>query len=202
MRRSLFAFAAMAAATAAFPAFAADAPAADKPVPNVGDVFEYAKTFVTIDCPRWEVAAVGKDGYNLLQCGEKTAYLDATTATLAKIVAGDKRLVEFKPRSPTLSFPITVGKKWDGQYEGYRADNGNAWKSTVSCEAKAFETIKVPAGEFEAYRIQCADSWDAFPFHGVSDSTAWYAPKLGAVVKSVNPSQSDFDYELVSYHVK
>ena len=201
MRRSLFGLIGM-TAMIAFPAFAEDAPPADKPAPNVGDVFEYAKNFVTISCARWEVKAVDKDGYNILQCGEDMAYLDATTATLTKIVDGDKRLVEFKPHSPTLSFPITVGKKWDGQYEGYRADNGNAWKSAVSCEAKAFETVKVPAGEFQAYRIECADNWDAFPFRGTSDSTIWYVPKLGTVVKSVNPSQSDFDYELVSYHVK
>lgn len=202
MRCRLFAAISMAAATA-FPALAADAPAADKPTPQVGDVFEYAKGFVTVACPRWEVTEVGKDGFAILQCGDNRAYIDAATDTLSKIVGpGDKRLIEFKPRSPTLDFPLALGKKWNGQYEGYRADTGATWKSTVSCEAKSFERVKVSAGEFDAYRIDCADAWESFPFRGVSDSSVWYAPKPGTVVKSVNPTQSAFDYELAAYHVK
>jgi hypothetical protein len=191
------------AAIVAFPALAGEAPPADKPAPAVGEVFEYAKRFVTIDCKRWQVKEVGKDGYNVLQCGDDLAYLDAATATLVKIVgAGDKRLIEFKPHSPTLAFPIAVGKKWNGKYEGYRADTGASWESSVDCVAKSFETVKVPAGEFQAYRIDCADNWESLPFRGVSDSTIWYAPKVGTVVKSVNPSQDAFDYELVSYQAK
>ncbi|MGO8916200.1 MAG: hypothetical protein ACLQJR_09855 [Stellaceae bacterium] len=200
MRRSLFGLVAVAAI--AVPAFAEDAPPADKPAPTVGDVFEFAKRFVTVDCKRWEVKEVGKDGYNLLQCGDNLAYIDAATATVARIVTADgKRLVEYKPGSPYLSFPLEVGKKWDGKYDGYRNGTGS-WESTVSCQAKSFEPIKVAAGEFQAYRIECADNWQAMGFRGVADSTAWYVPKLGMVVKSVNPSQSDYEYELVAYHVK
>ena len=200
MRRSL-GFIAIAAA-AALPAFAANAPTADKPTPKVGDVFEYAKRLFAIDCTRWEVKAVGQDGFNILQRGDNTAYYDAGSGTLARIVAGGKPLFEFKPHSPLLSFPIELGKKWEGKYDGYRADQGASWKSEVSCEVKAFETVKVPAGEFEAYRVVCADNWDASPYRGTIDSTFWYAPKIGTVVKNVNASDSAFDYELAGYHVK
>lgn len=201
MRRS-WGFIAFVTAAVAFPAFAANAPTAEKPTPKVGDVFEYAKRFVSIDCQRWEVKAVGQDGYNILQCGDNLAYINAGTGTLTKIVAGDKRLFEFKPYSPTLSFPLELGKKWQGKYDGYRADQGASWTSDVSCEAKAFEPVKVPAGEFEAYRISCADNWESGAFRGTADSTFWYAPKIGTVVKNVNASDSAFDYELAAYHVK
>jgi hypothetical protein len=201
MRRSL-GFIAIAAAAAALPAFAANAPTADKPTPKVGDVFEYAKRFVAIDCPRWEVKAVGQDGYDILQCGDNTAYIDAGSGTLTRIVANNKRLFEFKPHSPTISFPIELGKKWEGKYDGDRGDQDASWKSDVSCEVKAFETVKVPAGEFEAYRVVCADNWEATPFRGTIESTFWYAPKIGTVVKNVNAADSAFDYELAGYHAK
>jgi hypothetical protein len=195
-------FIAVVAAAVAFPAFAANAPTAEKPASNVGDVFEYAKRFVSIDCQRWEVTAVNQNGYDILKCGDYQAYVNAGSGTLTRIVSGGKPLFEFKPYSPTLVFPLEVGKKWQGKYDGYRADQGASWKSDVSCEAKAFEPVKVPAGEFEAYRISCVDSWESPPFRGEADSTFWYAPKIGSVVKNVNASDSAFDYELVSYHVK
>lgn len=185
----------------AMPALAADAPPAEKPAPKVGDALEYTRRFVTIECKRWEVMALDKDGYTLTQCGDNLAYIDPETATVARIVSkSGSKLLEFKPRSPTLAFPLQIGKKWQGEYEGYRAANGTHWKSHVSCEAKAFEPVKVAAGEFEAYHIECEDAWESTPFHGFSHSVSWYAPKLGAVVKSTNTSQSEFDFELAGYN--
>lgn len=57
MRRSLFLLTSL-AALFALPALAEDAAPVDRPVPNVGDVFEYAKSFVTVKCAHWEVKAV------------------------------------------------------------------------------------------------------------------------------------------------
>jgi len=182
------------------PALAADAPSAEKPVPKVGDVLEYTKRFVTIDCKRWEIKELNRDGYNVSQCGDNLAYIDAQTATIARIATlSGSNLIEFKPRAPTLAFPLQIGKKWEGDYEGYRASNRTHWKSHVKCQAKSFEPVKVAAGDFEAYRVECEDAWESTPFHGFSDSVYWYAPKLGTVVKSTNTSQSDFDFELASY---
>ena len=195
-------FITMVAAAVAFPAFAANAPVAEKPATKVGDVFEYANRFVSIKCQRWEVTAVNQNGYNVLKCGDYETYVDAASGDVTKIVSGNKPLFEFKPHSPALAFPIELGKKWEGKYDGYRADQGASWKSDMSCEVKAFEPVKVPAGEFEAYRIACADNWQAPPFSGTADSTFWYAPKIGTVVKNVNRSDSAFDYELAAYHVK
>jgi hypothetical protein len=184
----------------ALPAYAEDAPPAEKPTPKVAQVFEYAKRYVTVDCKRWEVKDVNKDGYTLIQCGDYIAYVEAETGTLAKIVKQDGApVVEFKPHSPTLSFPLQIGKKWQGDYDGYRASASAKWKSHVTCEVKSFETVKVAAGEFQAYRIDCEDAWESTPFHGFSPSVSWYAPKIGSVVKSTNASQSDFDFELTSY---
>lgn len=179
------------------------APPAEKPTPKVGDVLEYVKDYVTVGCKRWEVKEVNKDGFNISQCGDNLAYLSTQTATVAKIVTtAGKTMVEFKPGSPVLSFPLQVGKKWEGKYDGTRADTGASWTSSVTCEAKSFETVKVPAGAFEAFKIDCTDSWESPPFRGASEASAWYAPKVGTIVKQVNPSQSAFDYELASYAIK
>jgi len=203
MRTPWFCLGAFAAVAIAPPGSAADAPPAERPAPKVGDVLEYTKRFVTIDCKRWEVKDVNRDGYTISQCGDNLAYIDTGTGTMVRIVGqGGASLIEFKPRSPTLAFPLQIGKKWEGDYEGYRASAGVHWKSHVTCEVKSFEPVKVVAGEFDAYRVQCAEAWESTPFHGFSDSVSWYAPKLGTVVKSTNTSQGDFDFELARYGAK
>ncbi len=74
-----------------------------------------------------------KERYTLTQCGDNLAYIDPETATVARIVSkSGSKLLEFKPRSPTLALPLQIGKKWQRDYEGYRAANGTHWKNPIT----------------------------------------------------------------------
>jgi len=185
------------------PVAAAEAAGAPLPTSEVGDVLVYKDKFVTVDCQRWEVIDLDRDGYRVSRCGDFLAFADRSTGRLFKIVteAGDK-LVRFKPGLPTLSFPLSVGKQWSGEYEGYTNADGAVWSGDTYCEVKAKEDVQVAAGTFTAYRIACRDDWTAGPFSGVSSSRTWYSPKVGAVVKSVNDQDSKWDMELQSYSSK
>lgn len=190
------------AAAPAAPASAKAAPTADKPAVKVGDTYEFAGNFVTVNCKRWEVKELNKDGFNISECGEYLSYISIDNGNLARIVtkSGDK-VVQFSPTAQTLSFPLSTGKSWTGSYRGYTADDGSNWESNVSCQVKAFEPVKVAAGEMEAFRIECTDSWASGPFRGQATSTNWYAPKAKTVVKAMN-STSKFNMELASYSLK
>ena len=56
------------------------------------------------------------------------------------------------------------------------------------CEGVGVEKVKVPAGEFDAYRIECKGHWTRV-FGGTSrtsyQQTLWYAPAIRNQVKSV-----------------
>lgn len=174
--------------------------AAPQPSPSVGDVLVYKDRFLTVDCQRWEVTALDEDGYRLSQCEDKTAYIDNDTGRVFKIVSDDGyKLVRFKPGLPTLSFPMEVGKTWNDTYEGYTNADGAQWQGDTTCEVEAKETVTVAAGEFEAYRVACTDNWSAPPFSGESNSTTWYAPAVGGVVKSVNKQDAKWNMELEAY---
>lgn len=194
--------AAPSASAAPATAATAHAPTAEKPVIHVGDTYEFAGNFVTVNCKRWEVKEVDKDGFNISQCGEYLSYISTANGNLVRIVtkSGDKA-VQFSPTAQTLSFPLTTGKSWTGTYGGYTADDGSTWDSEVSCQVKAFETVKVAAGSMEAFRIECTDNWASGPFRGRSTSTNWYAPKAKTVVKAVNSTEK-FNMELASYQLK
>lgn len=203
MRRVIFCLPGLLAAAMASSAAADTLPPAQMPKPKVGDYIEYSPRFVNLDCKRWEVTNTNKNGFLTLQCGDKIAFLSAENGNLSKIVSGDgETLVQFKPYLPSVSFPLQVGKKWEGKYSGYTADNGLRWTGDQSCEVKDVERVKVPAGEFETYRIECLDNVQVinkiYPIH----TTAWFAPKLGTSVKFVNKENPPYDYVVTSFGTK
>ncbi|MBC7954950.1 MAG: hypothetical protein H7Y33_03645 [Cytophagales bacterium] len=174
-----------------------------KPTPKVGDVLEFANLYVTVPCKRWEVKEVNKDGMQISQCGGNVAYFDVASGNLVRIVTkeGDK-LVQFSPRGTSIDFPLSVGKSWTANYDGYTNDDGASWNAKTKCAVHSAEKIKVAAGEFDTLRIDCEDAWSSGPFNGVSKTTSWYAPKVGTVVKSSNPEAAKWNYELTSFQSK
>jgi hypothetical protein len=173
------------------------------PTSKVGDVVEFDKLYVTVPCKRWEVKELNKNGMLISQCGDNFAHFDAATGAMVRIVTKDgDKLVQFSPRATSIQFPLSVGKSWTGSYDGYTNDDGASWNAKSKCAVQAAEKVKVPAGEFDALRIECEDAWSSGPFSGVSKTTSWYAPKVGTVVKSLNPEAARWNYELTSYQLK
>jgi hypothetical protein len=56
----------------------------------------------------------------------------------------------------------------------------------------------VPAGDFEAYRIDCVDSWKLGGATGQAHSSAWYAPKAATVIKYIQTEDPKWNYEVTS----
>lgn len=76
----------------------------------------------------------------------------------------------------------------------------------TSCTAGNTETVKVPAGEFSALRVNCSTTIDiyisgslAFSFNS-SDST-WYAPGVGMVKSSGSSNMGATEIVLLSYSI-
>ena len=199
MTRSLCGTLGLLTAILSCPAFAETLPPANKPSPKVGRVIEFDAQVMSSGCKRWEVTATDNDGSYIAQCGDNIAYFSNASGNLTKIVSksGDT-LVEFKPQSFALSFPLEVGKKWDGKYTGYTAYNGVSWNSDTSCEVKPPEIVTVPAGQFDAYRVDCVHNWTSGPFDGQAHTSAWFAPKVGATVKFVHAESPELDYQVTS----
>lgn len=202
MKRILSFCGAVVAAVVPFVLFAAGAPPADKPTLKVGDVFEYADKFYAVSCKHWEVKKIEKNGTVVSQCGDDTAYT-AADGNLIKIEdKGGKPLTEFKPQSYSLAFPMKVGKQWEGKNVGFSAIDGYTWDDESTCEVTGFETVKVAAGDFPAYKVDCKDNWKVGAFSGTDASTRWYSPKINAVVKVSAPDRAKWDMELTAFSSK
>ena len=85
-----------------------------------------------------------------------------------------------------LNFPLEVGKKWEHKYNYKSKVSGAAIKWQMEANVVAIEKVKVPAGEFDAYKIQTKGFWN----NGLSGNsgrlqmTDWYAPSARTIVKT------------------
>lgn len=194
-------------AVVAFPTLAALAPRAEKPAMESikpGNYLEFSDSRVSNgSCKRWQVKQPNSDGMLISQCNDlqyfQSVENDFNLSKMAK-VNGEVQF-EFKPFMPDVAFPLEVGKKWIGEYVGTSVHESASWKSKMQCEATAYEKVKVVAGEFDAFRIECVDKWRAMMvLSGEKRSTRWYAPKVNGMVKLVHDDPK-WNYELTGYKV-
>lgn len=186
-------------------ALATESPRAEMPTftgIKPGNYFEFTESGASMGgCKRWNIKELTSDGMLVIQCKDLLIYQSvANSLNITKMVKTNGDLeYEFKPFMPTMVFPLEVGKKWTGEYAGFTEDTGDKWKSKAQCEAVAYEKVKVVAGEFDAFRIECVDNWRAMMvFSGEKKSTRWYAPKVGTVIKVVHDDPK-WNYQLTAY---
>jgi hypothetical protein len=167
----------------------AQAPAsAERPAPSVGDVWKYR----TIDL--WNNSELSTSRAELTEIQPERLLFQFTlsTAPEATILKSTRDLQSCRAMKNSdvevcagaLRFPLRVGDKQ--QYDKLPWFNGEGYFSQ-SCEVKAFEPIKVAAGTFDAFRIECAGATTRVignPFTSRADETFWYAPKAHRIVLS------------------
>ena len=93
-----------------------------------------------------------------------------------------------------LSFPLHVGKKWRYETDTLFKDNNSTARSVVEVEVVRRETVRVVAGEFDAFMLVSKGSFRGLSkggpgiVSGEATSTYWYAPGARAIVKLVAQS--------------
>ena len=86
-----------------------------------------------------------------------------------------------------FSFPLEVGKKWEYKFSFANKLNPGKGRRQLEAHVVAYEKVKVPAGEFDAFRIEYSGFWNSDsnrrPNTGRLTTTNWYAPAARGVVK-------------------
>ena len=85
-----------------------------------------------------------------------------------------------------LSFPLEVGKKWSYKTGFANKTNGNKGRWELEATVVAIERVKVPAGEFDAFKVEYKGFWnnDTTRRNGRLVLSNWYAPTTRCVVKT------------------
>lgn len=95
---------------------------------------------------------------------------------LAMLGADGKPVVRFDPPIG-WEYPLTVGKTWTTRHRMTQLATGAVVEYDFSCKVLDFEKVNVPAGTFDAFRINCKTSTG-------SDDTFWTSPAVQPFVKT------------------
>ena len=166
---------------------AAEQPSAQRPPDaRVGDRVTYSNGVAGLKCNVWEVTEANREGEVVSKCDGNILYSTIDNRNLVRVVNDrGENIIETAPFYPALTFPLYVGKKWAGKYEGRQGMT--KWSSDVECEAVTYEPVQVAAGKFDAFRVECVDKIKFAERRYISrKGTSWYAPAVGVTVKSIN----------------
>lgn len=157
------------------------APSGDKPTYAVGDAWQWVRadrrTGLKEGESRRTVTAVAGDRVEGSENQGRFVMVDHKSMESPDWVrTGDPRF---------LDFPLAVGKKWSFKFEQKNNASPNTTRWQYDAEVVAAEKVKVPAGEFEAFKIRYRGYWDGSGGgNGSATLTNWYAPAARATVRS------------------
>ena len=101
----------------------------------------------------------------------------------------------FDPAFPAYEYPLSPGKSWYRVITAIDPDNGARYRMHTHSRVAGWERIRVPAGEFDALRIErqiFAGNGTGFKSQETIRETDWYVPALGQVARS-EASSEHFD---------
>ena len=99
--------------------------------------------------------------------------------------AVDSGDIKYDPYYPEFKLPLTVGMTWKDKYSTSGTD-GASYSGYVTAKVASLEKVTVPAGTFDAYRIEReveSRSENANSIVTKSQITTWYAPAARRFVR-------------------
>jgi hypothetical protein len=114
-----------------------------------------------------------------------------------EVVPGES--MRYSPAFPLFRFPIEPGRRWKAAVE--QRQDGEPGHRIVEVDARVVgpETVEVPAGRFDAWRIEAVHRAGDVRI----DTVYWFAPRAKRSVRGVETSRSprgtsELIYELQS----
>ncbi|MBT9597648.1 MAG: hypothetical protein IV094_16825 [Vitreoscilla sp.] len=158
---------------------------ADRPEIRVGDRWHFAMHWgdrsTKVDL-LWEVTSVGAER---IEVAETTP---ANPTPRPVLMTRELNVLESQRRKDSdlrqLSFPLAVGKSWTFENDYKLKDSGVSGHASYEVKVVGYEKVKVPAGEFDAFKVDAVGRWSA-AVAGQSTATRvwWYAPAARAIVR-------------------
>lgn len=181
----------------------AQAQKVDRPVTRVGDEWRFAVYYsVPSAAPNriWVVTSVTPAGIEGTENGEPLLLTPELN------VVDSPSAGESNPRA--LSFPLEVGKRWRYTSDWVFKPKGSKGSLDVDVAVVSYETLKVPAGEFQVFKLVAKGRLSGVSpinsqYAGETTTTYWYAPQAHAIVKREhhNPYLGSSTVELVGYRL-
>ncbi|MGH7767831.1 MAG: hypothetical protein ACREQP_10285, partial [Candidatus Binatia bacterium] len=110
-------------------------------------------------------------------------------------ISGGKTINKNDPPSLPLAWPLEAGKQWRNSYVSEDAERKRTQRIDTEVVVAALEEVRVPAGIFEAFRVETYDTQT-----GELISEQWYAPRARWFVKTrIYRDEGPLEQELLSF---
>ena len=194
---------------------------AERPAVTVGDSWEYAyrdTRFIHPGC-KYSLTVEKVSGSRISARVDRPDGCDVGITGTMPVASGSVQTYDLdfnhfyysKSAYRALDFPLEVGKTWVQTYE-YKIGLWN-YSADLTAEVVAVESVTVPAGTFEAFKVIVRRTYEGkapnrWTQSGRTTDTVWYAPVIKNVVKrsysDVGPggSPSPIQRELTSFILK
>lgn len=157
---------------------------ADRPTVKVGDEWQFVEYYVApIQKPNliWVITAVTPAGITGTENGKPlTLTPDSNMVESARRKHSDLKM---------LSFPLEVGMSWAFSNDFMNKEAFAPGRSDVKVTVAGYEKVRVPAGDFDAFKIEAKGKMgiEGAAGAGAIDTLHiyWYAPTARAVIKQV-----------------
>jgi len=164
---------------------------AEPPTPKVGEVWKYQQVDLwnnsQLDVWEDELVEIQADGLvfrskSSKDATPKTRYNGRGLAPCRKMRDSDAEMCD-----GAFAFPLRVGGKHSYDKRPWRNGDGH---NSADCEVKDVEKVTVPAGTFDAFRVDCQGAWqrvfgEGLRKSGRTEESHWYSPTVNSLVKSI-----------------
>lgn len=186
------------AATSAY--MPADAPASlPAPQVKVGDYWEYAVrdgyTGIARGTYRYEVASMDTERV-VVQLTHEGALLDTLVYAPGwngrELPLTNTQRFRYDPTYVAYPYPLTPGKSWHTVLRSTDVQTGRGYNTHIKGKVLGWERINVPAGEFDALKIQrevFAGNMEGFRTQEEISEIDWYVPSVRRAVRTHASSQ-------------
>jgi len=107
--------------------------------------------------------------------------------------------VHYAPAFAMFRFPMAPGRRWRLAVQQTQEPGDPPTEIGIAAEVQRWESVEVPAGRFDALRIEARHSVDGL----VVASTYWYAPRAARAVRGIEVTQTaqgrgELHYEMLA----
>jgi hypothetical protein len=182
----------------------------ERPVLTIGDTWKYRVQdgWNGAERQQYDNTVVAFEGDTVVLRGTSTTNANGFTLRvnldqqICRSLRNDSAIV----CDGALKFPL--GPKYEHKIEKHPWPNGNGTTSG-ECVGKGMEKVRVPAGEFDAFRVDCKGFWTRIfggTGYGRNEDSTWYAPSVKRLVKysytdytAQGNANDKFVHELLEY---
>lgn len=190
------------------PAIGREGPVVAPALPKEGDFWKYRGSNQNgPDAPTYRVARVSADSIELryaTNANEQiTLVLNKDWNPISQLGQTGASDIRFVPFAAHYQFPLEPGKKWRATFRG-ECGALCSFETNSESEVRGWEKVTVPAGTFNALRIDSRDTFRyVFGMTAHATGSVWLVPELKRPVKFdyTFSGKRIQDYELEAYQV-